>query len=145
MSTDWVKQRHGGASRRAKGRPIQPSPADGNPGHAEACEWGAGLRVLCHWAGFDSKGAGGGVRKLKWRKSCSGFSGWREGLWLTSDLAWTMCLLAKTQIVTSKSSGTLDKKGNGAWIFLSPWSSGQLPGVRKISWLTTWNKQHCKS
>ena len=49
------------------------------------------------------------------------------------DFAWTMCLLAKTQIVTSKSSGTLDKKGNGAWIFLSPWSSGQLPGVRKIS------------
>ena len=34
------------------------------PGHAEACEWGAGVWVLCLCAGFDSKGAGGGVSKI---------------------------------------------------------------------------------
>ena len=51
-----------------------------NPGHAEACEWGAGVWVLCQCTGFDTKGTGGGVREIKMEEVLFRFQNWRAGL-----------------------------------------------------------------
>ncbi|KAM7232471.1 hypothetical protein CapIbe_017232 [Capra ibex] len=69
MSTVWVKQRHREASRRTKGQPIQPSPADGNSVYAEpssrANQRTDRLKLWTGWAGraqepreWRSRGAG---------------------------------------------------------------------------------------
>ena len=60
------------------------------------------------------------LQKLKWRKSCSGFSGWREGLWLTLILPGLCAYLQRHKLLPASQVALWIRKGMGLGFSWAP-------------------------